>query len=392
MSVLEHRDRGVRGAGTVYEHAGVWYLRRSWSENGKRHRKRHGPYKTEAEAKAAQARFAPLTESEVLTVKMWVDRWVESEAADLCRTGSETYAGIIRGIARRYLIPRLGSIKLADLEPTHCDAVWLAMASGEGFTKPLSPKTIREAKHLLKRILKSAMRDKKITMNAADLSVTPRTKRGTKTAAQKIAKLVLTESESVRLVTHMGSLDGPRALAALLTYDTGMRRGEVLGLNWPDVDFKNATLKIDRQWVHIKETKTSELRETKSVASKRTIGLPPETIAYLRAWRRAHPSLNEAMFCDAAGNRPDPDAFTKWFKKQVRLMKLNDGFHFHSLRHNHASWLKKMGRDDEEIAARLGHSTSAVTRQSYLHVPVNSDGDLVERWSKFRAGGGAGAV
>jgi integrase len=171
-------------------------------------------------------------------------------------------------------------------------------------------------------------------------------------------------------------VEGER-LAALwsLAASTGMRRGEVLGLRWVDVDLERArvavrqTLVVAGREVVVSEPKTSR--------GRRSIALDPRTVAQLRAWRAAQAAerlqwgsswVNSGLvFTRENGSPLHPewlsDAFA-WRIKQAGLPVVR----FHDLRHTHASLGLAAGVPIKVMSERLGHSTSSFTADAYQHV------------------------
>ena len=153
-----------------------------------------------------------------------------------------------------------------------------------------------------------------------------------------------------------------------------MRRGEILGLQWGDVDFDNAHLCVTRSLVSV----GYELHETrgKSRTARRAINLDPNTIDVLHAWRQRrasedpefdHDDPDGHVFARPDGTPTHPQLLSDAFQKLVQRSGL-PRLRFHDLRHTHATLLLKAGVPIKVVSERLGHSTPGFTMATYQHV------------------------
>lgn len=155
--------------------------------------------------------------------------------------------------------------------------------------------------------------------------------------------------------------------AWFLTSHTGMRRGEVLGLRWGDVDFDKRRLSV-RQAVILVAYKLM-IADVKTDAGRRPIDLDERTIAVLRGWRKRQleermlvgPAAyqdNDLVFARPDGTPTNPDAFSQSFDRLVARCEL-PRIRLHDLRHSHASILVKAGVPVKVVSERLGHANPA---------------------------------
>jgi integrase len=172
-----------------------------------------------------------------------------------------------------------------------------------------------------------------------------------------------------------------------------MRRGEVLGLTWRNVDLDNAHLVVEQQ-VQSVEYEAS-VADVKTAGSRRTIDLDPRTVTVLKAWRRQqierHLSTgrrtdDEFVFTHTDGGSVHPDLFSQsWSrlmdKSEVRRIRLHD------LRHTHASILLKAGVPVKVVSERLGHSGPAFTMTVYQHVLPGMQADAARAFGDAVFGG-----
>jgi integrase len=160
-----------------------------------------------------------------------------------------------------------------------------------------------------------------------------------------------------------------------------MRRGELCGLRWSDVDLAAATIRVEHS---IEETASGLRRKApKSRHGRRTLSLPRATLETLQAHRLrqaehrlacglGRPSAEDLVFTTSDGSALSPDNLSRDWRRAVRALKL-PAVMFHGLRHTHASTLIAAGVDVLTISRRLGHATPAFTLSVYGHLFSNTD-------------------
>ena len=159
-----------------------------------------------------------------------------------------------------------------------------------------------------------------------------------------------------------------------LALATGMRRGELLGLQWGDVDLDAGTLRVERS---LEETKAGlRLKSPKTKSGRRNIALPPEAVAMLRAHKvqqmeirlalgMGKPDATTLVFSDVEGRLLKPHTVSRAWRRAVVALKL-PAVTFHALRHTHVSVLIRAGVDILTISRRMGHSKASVTLDVYV--------------------------
>ena len=155
-----------------------------------------------------------------------------------------------------------------------------------------------------------------------------------------------------------------------------MRRGELLGLRWRDVDLLMATISVTQSLQRLYGGEFS-LREPKSSRSRRLIPMPPSLAILLRRHKEDQerqrtllgfvPRENDLVFAHLDGSPLDPSTVSQTFGKISRNAGLSN-VRFHDLRHAHASLMLRTGADPKVISERLGHSSIAITMDIYAHV------------------------
>jgi integrase len=156
---------------------------------------------------------------------------------------------------------------------------------------------------------------------------------------------------------------------------TGLRRGEVLGLRWQDVDFKHGIIQIRQTVQQVK--KEIFFKQPKSNRSRRPVTIPSIAMETLKKHKAAQAEQrlalgavyqdNGLVFARDDGAVWSPDAFTSAYRSAVAL-KLGKKVRFHDLRHSHASQLLKEGIHPKVVSERLGHSSISITMDIYSHV------------------------
>lgn len=157
---------------------------------------------------------------------------------------------------------------------------------------------------------------------------------------------------------------------------TGLRRSELLGLRWQDVDLDLATLSVVQTLHHVPK-KGYVFREPKTKRSRRLVDLSPSLALLLRE-HRANQELerkllessitsDDLIFCCSDGNPLPPNSVTKAFKRIVKSMGISN-IRFHDLRHTHATIMLSQGVHPKVVSERLGHSSVAITLDTYSHV------------------------
>ena len=233
--------------------------------------------------------------------------------------------------------------------------------------EPLADKTILAYHRLISIVLAQAEKEMLVPYNAAAKASPPKTAKKAPNYFQpetisEILKALEAEPLKWQLITHL-----------LLV--TGCRRGEIMGLKWEKVDFKNNRVTIDRalivspsKGVYESTTKTSDIRY---------LNLPAETMALLRQQKREQLRLQIAngdrwihtgyVFTQDNGDRMNPDSITAWlndFSVRHGLPHINP----HAFRHTVASVLLANGTDIVTVAAQLGQASAGTTENFYAHI------------------------
>jgi integrase len=173
---------------------------------------------------------------------------------------------------------------------------------------------------------------------------------------------------------------------------TGMRRGELLGLRWRDVDFDGARLSVRQQFT--RQGNGLGFGPPKSKKSIRTIDVDEETIELLREQqerqrfdRRARGAAYRAdldlVFCRPGGLPEDPTIMGRRFVRRVRRLATLPAIGVHGLRHTHATLLLEAGVDVKTVSERLGHDNVQTTLSLYGHVTPRMRSNAAARFGSL---------
>ena len=349
----------IRKRGNTY--SVVLYL--GVGPDGKKHYKWlvGGRTKREAERRLAEALYQVDTNTLAEpkgTVADFLERWLREYAwTSLSPRTAEGYQAIVRG----HVMPALGRIPLKSLKPEHLQRFYAAELE-----RGLSTTTVRHDHMLIHRALKHAVQWGLLARNPADAVSAP--------PMRHTPMRTLTEAHVERV---LDALTGSEYFTLFyLAIFTGMRRSELLALQWGSVDLIGAEISVNRS-IHRLRNGAWVSRAPKTDRSRRTIALSPSTCQVLREhWdhqaelstRLGAPEKDGALvFCQSDGSPLLPHTVSQAWRRTVRRLGLA-GIRFHDLRHTHASLLLKQGVHPKIVQERLGHSSISITLDTYSHV------------------------
>ena len=338
--------------------------------SGKRRQKWHTVRGTKKDAQRELARLlhelntGAYVEPSRMTLSDYLDRWLEDYARpNVSGKTFERYEEIVR----LHLKPALGHHTLSKLQPLHI-ALYYSEALASGRTDGsggLSARSVLHHHRVLRAALHQAVKWLLLPRNPADAVDPPRPKHREMRALDEAAtaKLLRAASES-RL-----------SLPVLLAVTTGLRRGEILGLRWQDIDFEKSSLAVRQS---LEQTRDGlAFKQPKTSKGRRVVALPGLAVDALKQHkvRQATTKLalgaayqDHDLVCARDDGSPwPPDTFSSAF---VALMRRADvpTVRFHDLRHTHATQLLRQGVHPKVVSERLGHATVGITLDVYSHV------------------------
>ena len=274
------------------------------------------------------------------------------------------------------IYPHIGHIKLKDLRADHLNDLYTYLSS-DGVNKRtggrLSPKTVVEHHRLISTVLEQAVKESLIPFNPAQRAQPP-----------KVMQKEVNYFQPEQVVAIVEALNNEpikwQALIHLLLI-TGARRGEILGLKWDKVDFKNKKIHICNSILYTPDRGTYE-DTPKTEKSKRFVSVPSETIDLLKVYKSWQNSEKRRLgsyyhsygflFTQDNGEPMHPDSVTDYldkFSDRYGLPHVNPK----AFRHTMASMLYFGGIDSVSISKRLGHAQVSTTANIYAHVIDEAD-------------------
>jgi integrase len=354
----DHGDGGIDERGPER-----WRLR--WRVEGRRYTKSFrgsiGEARKELRRLLKSADDGRHVAPDKITVERYLTDWLASDTGISPKT-RERYQGLLR----LQIAPHLGTVGLQNLRPAQVSA-WHNVLLKTG----LAARTVGHAHRLLHTALAHAARAELVVRNVASLVHPP------KVQAREIAILSAVEIDQV-----LAGLVGHRLLPiAALAFGSGLRRGELCGLVWGDVDLTAGRLRVSSS---LEQTRSGlRLKGPKTRHGRRSLTLPEFAATALRnQWRdqqtqRLGRGLGRASSTNWVFTLPDgspwkPDYLSRHWKRTLASLQL-PRIGLHVLRHSHASALIASGIDPLTISRRLGHGTAAFTLATYGHLFADTD-------------------
>lgn len=322
----------------------------------------------------ADARRGKWAEPSRLTFGAWVLEWLETYCRPKVRaTTYEWY----RSFAVHHVIPGVGEVQLSRLQVSTIQRFY-----ADRLEAGVSAQSVRAMHALIFSALRQATRNGLIRENPAALVEKPM-------ASKKDIEIL----DEAQLSGFLDAAQGSKWFPAfLLEWSTGLRRGELLGLKWSDVDFAAGRVSVSRSLVRTEGGLI--LAETKTKAGRRSIPVPGRVMDALKAHRAAQAEARlsagnawnalDLVFCGENGCPLDPCAFVHLFQRVLRRAGL-PRVAFHALRHSHATLLLSKGVHPAVVQERLGHADIGTTINTYSHVMPTMQqavADLLETVSK----------
>ena len=317
-----------------------------------------------------------------VTVGQWLDVWQEDYLVNVRPSTVTSYEATIRN----HIKPRIGAIRLESLTTHDIQEFYNSLRTPSENRKALSAKTIKNIHGILHHALQQAMLNNYIRTNPSNSCVIPR-------ATKKKVKPL----NEYQIADFLKAIKGHKYESMfLVALFTGIRQGEVCGLQWECVDFDDGTILIDKQLQSLRGKTRGDSEKYSLVPTKngkeRTITAAPYVMELLwktkqrqnanrKLWGNAFQE-NDLVFTDELGNRITPQALYRAFK----IIVTESGMpmvRFHDLRHSYAVISLKSGDDVKTVQENLGHATAAFTLDTYGHVTEKMKKDSANRMEAF---------
>ncbi len=351
--------------GNVYKRGNKYYIRYDLPKdsNGKRVQKTESGFNNKRQAeKALRERLTQLENSyanklELCTLEAFLNDWLN----DYCipRLALNTVNGYRVNI-KKHIVPYIGNIPLYKLQNTDITHLYAKLRE-----KKLSETSILYVHRVLHRALSYAVKQRVLPYNVTDFVEAPK--------KNKFKANVLKADEIITLLSACANTE--IYLPVMLAVMLGLRRGEVLGLKWSDIDFKSSCVEIQRTATFTKDGVI--LSDTKTKSSNRTLLLSKSLINELQKHKEKQKEYSanygtgynpqNMVFCRADNTLITASILQKDFKKALSDSNLQN-IRFHDLRHSNATLLLRQNIPAKIVSSLLGHSNISITLDTYSHV------------------------
>lgn len=375
--------RRPKGSGSIREADGRIEATYSFLDGqGKRRRKsKRFDTRTEARkwlnARLAEVEAGQVADAGALTVGEYLADWLGS--LGLAQLEAATISWY-RSAVERHIVPQLGGVRLDKLTPTMIEA-FLADRAANGRldgSGGLGPASVRRLSVTLRKALEAATRKGLLRLNPADLADKP------KLPPRDVTADVWTP-EQIAAFIEASRADRLAAIWRTAAM-TGLRRSEVCGLQWPDLDLDAGRLSVKRARVVVDGRMVT--KPPKTASSRRIVDLDAGTVAALREWRKAQLEerlrageawqAGEWVATDQIGRPSNPEYLSRRFGEIAASAGLPP-ITVKQLRHSHATALLAAGEAPKVVQERLGHSSISVTMDIYASVLPGMQRQAIDR-------------
>lgn len=385
------KHRRLNGEGTIYQRPdGRWAAQITIDydpSTGKPKRQTfYGKTPEEVNEKLTKARYeqqiGAYLEPTKVTLGQWIDIWLNNyKSIKVEKTTLGNYYTMIE----TYIKPQIGKIQLRQLQPSNLQRYYNYLqekgrAKGSG---GLSPRMVRYIHSIIHAALDQAMKEGLIIRNPAEATELPKMK--------KADVEPLTIEEVNRFIE---TIKTDRLFPAFcLALKTGLRRGEILGLRWQDIDFKGKKLHVRQTLVEAREPGEEKkvtllFKPPKTEKSKRTIPLTDDIIKLLKAHKAKQNEDklffgkkyhdNGLVFCSEDGKPIWPRNFLRRFTNLQKKAGI-EHHRLHDLRHTFATLLLAEGEELRNVQELLGHERISTTADIYTKVLEESKRKAVSK-------------
>ena len=339
--------------------------------------------KTQAEVKAKlkaaieSSADIDVMKAEQYTTGQWMDVWFENCAKIKVRPSShQTY----RGYIDNHIKPNIGDIPLGKLSSLHLQKLYKKLLAGgrverieaKNQPKGLSAKTVRNINQVISSAMDFARDQKLISSNPTDGCALP------KLEHKEMKTLPVEQLTSfLREAKESGVFE-----LYYIELATGLRRGELLGLKWEDIDLAQGNLRVQRQIARINGEVIEAPLKTKN--AYRTLPLSADAVGVLQEQRKKGGS-SPYVFPSPTGGPISPDSVLHMLHRVLKRAGLSK-VRFHDLRHTFATLALQHGVDIKTISGMLGHYSAGFTLDTYTHVTTSAKKEAANTMGSILSG------
>ncbi|MTI49433.1 MAG: site-specific integrase [Firmicutes bacterium] len=324
-----------------------------------------------------------------LTVYDYLNDWLENFIKENRKIN--TY-NRYKGLLKNYIYPAIGNIKLKDLKPIQIDTM-----INEVRQSNISNSTLQHIYGTLNSGLNRAVKLRVLNDNPCKYVDRPK--------REKFTANVLTVEEFYKMLDLL-NIDSYNdyifSIALQIVLELGLRRGELSGLEWKNIDFENNTITIANNLIY--SNGKTYLDTPKTEESKRTIYISNELKQLLRSHKKIQSEhrlkygpyyiINnynnqkyDFIMTWESGKHVHPLYYTQRFRRLLKRLGIERSIRFHDLRHTNATLLLSQGVDFKTIQIRLGHADINTTLNIYSHVDLEMQKKATEKLTNLLEGG-----
>lgn len=342
--------------------------------------------KTERAAKklldlfSAEVQKGEYIEPSKLTFTEFVERWYKNYAdSNLAPKTLFRYKQILSS----RVLPAMGHLQVEQIKPFHLMEFYANLQEDgvreDGKPGGLSPKTILQHHRIISSILNDAVEWQVIPFNPASRVKPPK--------VQKKQAACYEEEHVVALLAAAESEETKYQVLIQLAIFTGARRGELMGLEWQDINLDAGTMEI-RQASQYVPGKGVFAKDPKNESSSRLLSLPAFLVNKLRHYSAEQAAVqlkkgdmwqgSDRVFTTFDGRAMHPDTISGWFPKFLARHELPP-LPFHGLRHTAATMLINQNLPTKSVSGRMGHANISTTYDIYGHFLKSADKEASDR-------------
>ena len=308
------------------------------------------------------------------TVASWLRTWYELYAKPNVRTAT---ANRYELIIEQYTVPRIGNIKLKKLTTQHLQKLYKELLEsgrihvGKGQDNGLSTTTVHSVHLMLHCALERAVKERLISRNPCEDCIVPK--------PRKLDMKILTPEH---MKAYLEAADRRGLLPMFyLELVSGLRKGELVALRWDDVDIRQRTISVSKQYVRNPDG-SLELTRPKTENSVRLVSIPQTAVDLLIQEHDKHPDSPYLFPSPLTGEMYHPDSVVNLHKKILQDAEL-EHLRFHDLRHTFATTALQNGVDVKTVSAMLGHFDAGFTLRTYTHATRQMQEQAAEKMGNF---------